>query len=140
MTIIAGVDGCPGGWICIMRDTTNGMVRSGVHPYANDLLRFDAALDIIAIDIPIGLTDKGPRQCDQEARKLLEFPRSSSVFPAPIRPALGAESRALASTITLAADGRKVGMQSWGIFPKILEVDMALRADPKLPDRVREVH
>jgi predicted RNase H-like nuclease len=140
MSIIAGVDGCPGGWICIVKDQETGAVTSAVYPTAEDLFSHTPTPEVLAIDIPIGLTEAGPRQCDQEARKLLGTPRRSSVFPVPIRPALEVQSRPLASAITLRADGRKVGIQSWAIFPKIHQIDEVLRAHPQLQSRVREVH
>jgi predicted RNase H-like nuclease len=46
-------------------------------------------LEFVVIDILIGLPDRGSRACDVEARALLGKPRSSSVFPAPIRRASG---------------------------------------------------
>src|SRR5262249_22667826 len=38
---------------------------------------------LLAIDIPIGLADRGARRCDVEARRCLGPGRGSSVFPAP---------------------------------------------------------
>jgi predicted RNase H-like nuclease len=95
---------------------------------------------VIAIDIPVGLTDAGRRLCDDEARRLLGWPRRNSVFPPPVRPALNASSRAQASRITRRVDGRGVGAQAWAIFHKIGEVDALLSADVRLQDRVHEVH
>jgi predicted RNase H-like nuclease len=64
----------------------------------------------------------------------------SSVFPAPIRPALVAETRVRAAKINFNADGRRVGVQSFGIFPKIREIDEVLHPNPKMQSRVFEVH
>lgn len=138
MSLIAGVDGCPVGWICVTRDTRTGRIASALYPTADGLVSQQPCPDIIAIDMPIGLTDAGRRQCDNEARSLLGTPRRNSVFPAPIRPALRAGSRAQASQITKKADGRRVGVQAWGIFHKVRELDTVLSQD--LQQRVREVH
>ena len=96
----------------------------------------------ILIDVPIGLHDAGtePRQCDIIARRLLGRPRSSSVFPPPCRPALKAGNREEASRINEALTGRKINAQTWGIFPKIREVDAFLRAERSRNTRLREVH
>ena len=53
MAVIAGVDGCKSGWICITKDLTTGSVDSIVYLEAQNLL--DHTLDhiIIAVDIPI---------------------------------------------------------------------------------------
>ena len=48
-------------------------------------------LSLIVIDVPIGLLHAGERECDRAARKLIGK-RRSSVFPAPIRAMLDAET------------------------------------------------
>jgi predicted RNase H-like nuclease len=140
MGIVAGVDGCPGGWLCITKDLATGAIASAVYRKAVNLFNNGTPPEIIAIDIPIGLTEKDPRQCDHEARNLSKAPRRSSVFPTPIRPALEAKDRFDASKLTSAVNGRKVGVQLWGIFPKIRETDEVLRANPHIQGRVYEVH
>ena len=77
---------------------------------------------ILAIDIPIGLLE-GTRACDKAARKLLGQPRGSSVFPAPCRPALAAQTYAEASSINRQKTTRGLSQQAWGIAPKIKQVD-----------------
>src|SRR6266568_6431512 len=81
---VAGVDGCPGGWVCFLVD---------VHSRATSIQVIDLSiwprdrppgLTCIGIDIPIGLLDC-PRACDLAARKLLGARRDSSVFPTPCR-------------------------------------------------------
>ncbi len=94
---------------------------------------------VVAVDIPIGLPDAGPRCCDREARRRLGS-RRSSVFPAPIRPAVRAGSREEASRITAARDGRRVAAQAWGIYAKVRDVDEALRSRKSLRRAIREVH
>lgn len=140
MTVIAGVDGCKSGWLCVWKNTSNGQINHQVFDNAHDLIHQKPRPLVIAIDIPIGLTDAGKRESDCQARKLLGKPRSSSVFPAPIRPALIARTREEASRITRTADGRGVGFQSWDIVPKIKEVDSVLINQPELQDFVHEVH
>jgi len=115
-------------------------VGAELYATAVDLIYQQPEPQMIAIDIPIGLTEAGPRQCDKEARQLLGWPRRNSVFTTPIRPALHASARGVASEITLSLDGRKVGMQSWGIYDKIAEVDAVLIGNVNLQGRVREVH
>ena len=66
----------------------------------------DLALDghlMIAVDMPIGLAERGPRACDIAARRVLPRGRKSSVFPPPRRAMLGcadwAEANALGATM-----------------------------------------
>jgi hypothetical protein len=86
-----------------------------------------------------GLTNARGRQCDAEARKLLGR-RHVCVFSAPIRPAMQCATRQLASQVTHTTDGRRVGCQAWAIVRKIVEVDQIMRANPRLQQRVFEVH
>ncbi len=139
MVWIAGVDGCRAGWFRAARNTGTGECRFDVVASAAELLSLPPSPTIIALDIPIGLPDAGSRDCDIEARKRLG-PRRSSVFPAPIRPAIHAESRAEASGITFDRDGKKVSQQAWGIFRKIREVDALLQSGPDARSRLYEVH
>ena len=108
-------------------------------------LRFDLSVrwsrpEVLAVDIPIGLTESGQRACDREARNLLGWPRRNSIFPAPVRAALAAQSREEASRITRNQDGRGVGCQAWGLYPKIGEIDDLLQSRKELRQIIREVH
>ena len=95
---------------------------------------------LVAIDIPIGLTNVGARLCDLAARRYLKAPRASSVFPAPIRSALCAETFEDACRINREVGGKGISKQAFAIYPKIREVDEALQSDLSLRSRVREVH
>jgi predicted RNase H-like nuclease len=137
---VAGVDGCPKGWLAVFRSTT------GEAPCAR---LFDTFAEIvatkpakIAIDIPIGLPDlseRGGRKADREARKILGRERQSSVFPAPSRSTLGASSFDHACRLELehSRPPKKVSQQVYNILSKIREVD---RLAQKLPDLVFECH
>ena len=139
MALVAGADGCKGGWICVTRDTETGTVQSSVCSSAHDLISQAPIPDALCIDIPIGLPDSGSRKCDIAARAFIG-PRRSSVFPAPIRSMLLAASYASACAIGLEKDGRKLSKQAWGIVPKIREVDEILRASARARNVVVEVH
>ena len=89
--------------------------------------------------MPIGLPAAHDRVCDKAARMAIGR-RRSSVFPAPVRPAIAAATRQEASAVTQNVDGRKVGVQTWAILPKIRSVDEALAADEVFRAAVREVH
>ncbi len=140
MPLVTGVDGCKGGWLAISRDTASGVLSHAVHRDAASLLAAVAESVAVVIDIPIGLAERGPRECDGAARRLLAGPRAASVFPAPIRPALGAVDRAEADRITRALDGRGVGAQAWHLYARIRDVDRLLRGSPIWRPRVWEGH
>lgn len=140
MAIVAGVDGCPAGWLCLTKDLTTGAVTACILPNIAALLALAPRPTVVMVDVPIGLTDAGARCCDLQARQRLQRPRASSVFPAPIRPVLAAANYAEACQIGQNADGRRLSQQVWAILPKIREVDTFLRADQTRQQWVREVH
>lgn len=140
MALVAGVDGCPAGWICLTIAEPGATPKIAVYPDAESLLSQAPRPEVLAIDIPIGLTDRGPRLADLAARKQLGPPRGSSVFAAPIRAVLAAGAYAEASEISRAHQGKGLSIQSWGIVGKIRQVDAALRREPSRREWVREVH
>ena len=93
---------------------------------------------LIAIDIPIGLTDGGPRACDVEARRRLGRPRGSSVFPAPCRSALPATTYRQACRLSRRALGAALSIECFNILAKIRQVDALMT--PARQAFVREVH
>jgi predicted RNase H-like nuclease len=95
---------------------------------------------VIAIDIPIGLTEAGARECDELARDRLGAKRGTSVFPAPVRTALHAASYPEAQAASVIAQKKGVSKQAFAIYPKIREVDDELHADVALRGRVFEIH
>ena len=138
--LAAGVDGCRAGWICVAREIGSQEIASACFESARALFSQRPAPALIAIDIPIGLTNSGPRVCDLAVRQLLGRPRASSVFPAPIRAVLTARSWEEACAIRNRAEGKRMSKQAWGIVGKVGEVDKELRAHPRLRKRAREAH
>jgi len=125
MSRIAGVDGCPGGWLWISLDTQTNTFQARIFHTAAELLAHDPLLDAMTIDMPIGLVSAGRRRCDELARDLLGN-RHMCVSNAPLRSALYAPSRLAASAITLAATNREVGAHEWALYPKIINLDIVM--------------
>jgi predicted RNase H-like nuclease len=125
---VSGIDGCRGGWVSFRVDLAS--LNTSVELIDLPLILRNKPDDIaiLAIDIPIGLLE-GPRACDKAARKLLGQPRGSSVFPAPCRPALGAQTYAEGSSINRQKTTKGLSQQAWGIAPKIKQVDDAITSD-----------
>ena len=124
----------------MVRETTTGELAFELLDRAEFLLEAPPVPLVLALDMPIGLPDQGARSCDRLARACLGPARRNSVFPAPIRSALGASNREQASEITQAIDGRRVSAQAWGLFPKIREVDAWLCERQSARKQVWEVH
>ncbi len=140
MAVIAGIDGCRSGWLCIAKNLDTNEIAARILACIDDLLTLNPRPDVLTIDVPIGLTDAGARACDIEARAKLRAMRSSSVFPAPVRPTLKAANYDEACQLGVKADGRKLSCQTWAILRKIREVDTFLRSDLTRQEWVREVH
>lgn len=138
--VLLGVDGCPGGWFAV-RGATDGQPETGtVYRTFAELLAAAPSGAIVAVDIPIGLRDAGARLCDVEARRMLAPGRSSSVFPAPLRSTLAAETHSEASALRRAAEGKGMSIQSFAITRKVREVEEALAKAPEREAAVYEVH
>jgi predicted RNase H-like nuclease len=136
---VIGVDGCRSGWLVCRYQPSVGEITFSVHPTFAAILEREAQARVIAIDIPIGLTEDGQsRRCDLEARKMLTGPRASSVFPAPARSLLREENYAAACMRSRELRGKAVSRQAFAIFRKIAEVDEMLNS--AVQERVLEVH
>src|SRR5262245_17947920 len=92
MPHLAGIDGCRGGWLCVLAAGDGRTLTARVEVSLGVLLCDLPRETLMAIDIPIGLVDRGARRCDLEARLCLGPGRGSSVFPAPLRCVLSAGS------------------------------------------------
>jgi predicted RNase H-like nuclease len=140
MTFV-GVDGCPDGWLAVEYSETGFEGATAVSD-VGDLWKIYRDAETILIDMPIGLReDSGePRPCDVAARERLGSPRSSSVFPTPVRSALDAESYAEARDRQEARTDRSIGAQTWGLADKLREVDAFMRTHDAAVGTVREAH
>ncbi len=130
---LAGVDGCPAGWVVVgvSAQTRRSIVR--ICPNFGAVLALCPEPERLVVDIPIGLLDErqpGGRECDRLARRLLPG-RASSVFSPPTRRLLGA-------TRYSQIRGHGLSIQAFGIVPKIREVDRLMT--PGLQRRVYEGH
>lgn len=147
---LAGVDGCPAGWIaCLV--AAEGPLEPEIRMVARlaDLLVGPEAPAIVAIDMPIGLPDRigpGGRGPERLVRPLLGE-RQSSVFSIPARTAVfageGLDERAGFAAACAAAQAtsdppKKVSKQAFALFPKIRELDRLL--DPERAERIVESH
>ena len=136
---LIGVDGCRGGWVVAASDGVLSEINFAlVDDLAPVIARAESGLALMAIDIPIGLRDDGPRACDLETRRWLGRPRSSSVFPAPCRAALAATTYRRACGLSRRALGVALTIECFNIVPKIRHVDALM--NPGRQAFVREVH
>lgn len=107
---IAGVDGCAGGWLLAIQSDEGTTTVDVVKRFADIVRRRD--LSVMVVDIPIGLQEKGTREADAHARKLLRE-RACCVFTAPIRPILQASCWEEACSIRFGIERKRVSKQAW---------------------------
>ncbi len=137
---VLGVDGCPGGWVGALLVPGAPRPRVVVAPTIEALVeavRAEVDVQVVGIDIPIGLPDRSIRQADVLARRQLPG-RASSVFTTLTRPAYLATDRAAADAVNRGLSGQGVGAQAFALRAKILEVDTWLHSRPTVD--VVEVH
>jgi predicted RNase H-like nuclease len=135
---LAGLDGCAAEWLGVVLEGRG--IRALI---AKSIEEFVAQIDpmaIVAVDIPIGLPEKGARSCDLEARQILRKPRSASVFPASVWRTLKARNYSEASRLHRQAEGRGMTKQVYCILRKVREVNGLLASSPTLRKTIREVH
>jgi predicted RNase H-like nuclease len=145
-TWVAGVDGCPGGWIAVLvRAKGPFEPRVEVRTSIEEIADLPEQPAVIAVDMPIGLPDMltgSGRACEVAVRRLLG-PRQSSVFSIPARDAVmehGNYPRACEIAAARSEPSRKVSKQAFHLFPKIKEIDALLRERPELRTRIFETH
>ncbi|MBA2246507.1 MAG: DUF429 domain-containing protein, partial [Chloroflexia bacterium] len=136
--VVVGVDGCRGGWIAAVLHPAKQHIAFQTFGAFPDLLAAFPAPVVIGVDVPIGLATGASRACDIAARKLLGFPRSTSVFSAPDRRIIECLTYDEANARSKALTGKGISRQTFGIRPKIAEFDAAMT--PELQKRVIEVH
>jgi predicted RNase H-like nuclease len=152
---LIGVDGCKAGWIyAAMAD--GARPELGIASSFAELQRGPAQDSIIAIDMPIGLPEhvNGSGRGPEQAVRPLLGARQSTVFAIPARAALYAvvpqpsglaalqAGHRIASEIAKQRSDppRGISFQAFNLFPKIREIDLALRNAPDWQDHVFEVH
>ncbi|MHB9863770.1 DUF429 domain-containing protein [Streptomyces sp. YIM S03343] len=133
---VLGVDACgKQGWV--------GIGLAGI-AYAGSLVdvRLDRLIEragdgvrVIAVDMPLGLVEKGWRAADLAARGLLGVRRSSVFLIAP-RPVWDERGYVAAADRCQELTGNRLTRQAWALAPKLLEARDCWAADR----RIHEVH
>lgn len=136
---VMGLDGCRNGWVAVRIDERSRSLHFFTrHDEASAL---DALLNFrfrrAAIDMPVGLPQRGYRDCDLEARRLLGA-NASRVFLGARRGVLTAKSQTKLNAALKRTGEPGVSAQLYGLKAKLCAVDAFVRANPDID--LREAH
>lgn len=131
--IAIGLDGCSRGWVAVRVDGPRRELSLLGEITELPAMKFDRA----GIDMPIGLPERGMRDCDLEARVMLR-PHASRVFTGARRGLWDHASQAAANHALKSESEAGVSIQLWNLGPKICELDAIMT--PRLQQRIREAH
>jgi predicted RNase H-like nuclease len=130
---VTGIDGYPRGWVAARLDPD--LSSPEVHwttCEVSDIASLLHSDDVVGIDMPIGLADRGWRDCDHQARAALGRARSR-VFLTPPRAVLALGLSAPNSdvqSLSRELTGQGTSRQAMGLAERILALDAALAASP----------
>ena len=126
---VLGVDACRTGWVGIVLTAyadgsldVAGLLEPDIAALVAAAEATAGPIDVVGVDIPIGLPDRGRRQADERARRLLGR-RASSLFTTPTRAALCEPDYARANAVNRDLAGEGISRQAHGLRTKILDVD-----------------
>lgn len=137
MGLQVGVDAYRKGWVAIVLNN-GSFAEAQIAATFEGLLNTFIEVDVIAVDIPIGIGDIYPRPADLAARKYVG-PRWRSVFLTPPRPVLEAPNYTAARQLARQQYDIGVSAQAYSLAPRILEVDEIGRRDPRIIEAHPEV-
>ena len=131
--LVAGVDSVPrrkgDGWVMAVTETDNAaLVEFSVWESFHDLWEFarERGLQVVAVDIPVGLPGAGGRAADKAGRQMLRPKRTSCVFPAPALCILDIDDYGRAKKLSYEATSKRPTQQAYALLRKIREVRHAV--------------
>ncbi|WP_436908192.1 DUF429 domain-containing protein [Halosimplex marinum] len=134
MALHVGVDWASGTWV-VVTATADETTVDTEPSLLNVWHDYGDRADEIVVDIPVHLVDDGDRKCDQLAKEFLGL-RASTVFWTPNEQAVATDEYPEAA----AANSRGLGSQSWGLIPRIREVQALLTEIDDAQTTVYESH
>jgi predicted RNase H-like nuclease len=130
-----GVDAAARQWLAILL-VDGRFAGADLQPSITALLQRFPDVEVVGVDIPIGLPRSGPRPADAAARAFVGPRRAPSVFSALPAEVLKAPTYREAAEIAVRLVGKSLSRQSYVLGPRIFEVaDLAA-----IDSRIVEVH
>jgi len=125
---VAGVDIAGGGWAVVVLEGDKVVEAYRCERFAQ-ALRND--VEVIAVDVPIGIPESGSRPADNAARRFVGK-RGSSVFPTPVRAVLETPTYEKAREQAVELTGKSLAKQTYSLAPYIMEVDEYAHDDARV--------
>ena len=132
---VLGVDAAAGGWFAVLL-IDGYFAGADLQPSVSALLTRFPGVEVVAIDIPIGLPVGQSRPADAAARAFVGAERAASVFATPPAEVLAAATYAEAVEIARRLLGTGISRQTSALRDRIFEVAGIATSD----DRIVEVH
>lgn len=121
---VTGVDACRDGWACVDLTVDHNGDAAGltvrVTASLAEGLADAAAGQVVGIDMPLGLLDRGWRVADEEARRRLGV-RRSSIFAIPPAEVWRQPDYQAALAVCRRLTGKGFSVQAWGLRGKLRE-------------------
>jgi predicted RNase H-like nuclease len=120
---VLGIDACRNGWVGVaVRPPSDGVLAAVVAVKFAELVAQLPDPAVVAVDMPVGLSDTGVRAADVAARAALGR-RWPTIFLTPVRQAVEASTYAEASAAHRAVTGGGLSRQAWALTAKLAEVE-----------------
>lgn len=132
---VLGIDAAAGEWFAVLL-VDGYFAGADLQPSVSALLTRFAGVEVVAIDMPIGLPVGQSRPADAAARAFVGPERAASVFSTPPAEVLAAATYAEAVEIARRLLGMGISRQTYALRDCIFEVAGIARSD----DRIVEVH
>lgn len=139
--MVAGIDACGGGWVVVLTEGTSPLrlVRARVYKTFDEAASDATTASAIGVDIPIGLMDRGFRQCDLLAREMMGRYKNK-VFKTSPRQAIHSETVAERHRLHRELTGEGLSPMAAAFTRKVAEVDDWMIANGNPQNHVFEVH
>lgn len=132
---VAGVDACPLGWFVTAIEA--GTVSTDAYESFEEVRDRHAGVDLLLVDIPVGLPTDARRRCDTRAKDRLGCRRSSVFYP-PSESALRCEDYDTANATQRDSIGNGLSKQAFNIGGTIRDVNTVV--GDRYDGVVRESH
>lgn len=135
--LAVGIDGWRSAWVAVVLSDGSVHEIAAFGSLAEAAAAYPGA-GALAVDVPIGLPERGRRAADVAAKRILGA-RASSVFHAPPRAAVGQPTYRAANALCRERFGHGISAQAYRLGLKILEAEHVAVRDSRLVEAHPEV-